>query len=115
MSHHASEPMDEFLREQMDAKAEALGDKFNQQMEIEAQRMGLGATGRHPSGSIHVSDEGEIRLGVASDEKAGKVMLNFGKPVAWLAFNPEEAVQVAQALIQHARKVAKEPIAIRLN
>ncbi len=103
MSHHSSDPMDE------------MGDKFRQQMEIEAQRQGLGATSRYPSGQIHNSDEGEIRIGVASDDKAGKVMLNFGKPVAWLAFNPEEAIEVAQALIQHARKVAKEPIAIRLN
>lgn len=100
MSHHSSEPM---------------GEAFRQQMEIEAQRMGLGATSRHPSGSIHGSDEGEIRLGVASDDKSGKVMLNFGKPVTWIAFNPEEAIGVAQALIQHARKVAKEPITVHIN
>jgi hypothetical protein len=92
-----------------------LGDEFRQQMEIESQRMGLGATGRSPSGQLHHSDEGEIRFGVASDEKTGKVMINFGKPVAWLAFEPEQAVQIAQALIQHARKMAKEPLAIRIN
>lgn len=115
MSHHGNVPMDEFLRKQTDAKAEALGDNFRQQMEIEAQRMELGSTGRHPSGSVHASDEGEIRMGVASDENTGKVMLNFGKPIVWLAFNPDEAIGLAQALIQHARKVAKEPIAIRIN
>lgn len=102
MSHHSSEPFNE------------LGDQFRQQMEIEAQRMGLGATSRHPSGSVHASDEGEIRMGVASDDKTGKVMLNFGKPVAWLAFNPEEAIDVAKALIQHARKISKEPLTIRI-
>lgn len=100
MSHHSSEPM---------------GDSFRQQMEIEAQRLGLGATSRHPSGSMHSSDEGEIRMGIASDEKTGKVMLNFGKPVAWLGLNPEEAVGIAQALIQHARKVAKEPFTVHIH
>jgi hypothetical protein len=42
-------------------------------------------------------------------------MLNFGKPVAWIAFNPAEAVDVAKALIQHARNISTEPLAIRLH
>lgn len=100
MAHHSSQPM---------------GESFRQQMEIEAQRQGLGATGRSPSGSVHDTDEGEIRIGVASDERNDKVILNFGKPVAWIAFDPPQAVEIAQALIKHARNTSKEPLRISIN
>lgn len=100
MSHHSSQPM---------------GESFRQQMEIEAQRQGLGATGRTPSGTIHDSDEGEIRFGIASDDRTGKIILNFGKPVAWMALDPPQAIEIAQALIKHARKVSREPLRISVT
>lgn len=90
MSHHSSEPM---------------GSKFFQQMEIEAQRLGLGATGRSPSGQVHESDEGEIRMGVAHDVKEQKVFINFGKPVAWLGLDPQQARELGELLIKHSQEV----------
>jgi hypothetical protein len=32
------------------------------------------------------------------------VMLNFGKPVAWLGLDPQHAVELANLLIRHARE-----------
>lgn len=87
MSHHSSVPM---------------GDSFRQQMEMEAQRLELGATRRTPSGTVHESDEGEIRMGVAHDPRAQKVFLNFGKPVTWLGMNPQEAFELGDLLIRHS-------------
>ena len=83
MAHHGSEEM---------LKAR---DRFMQQMELEAQRLGLGATGRSPDGLCHESDEGEIRFGVAHDPKKRLVILNFGKPTTWVGMPPEQAAELS--------------------
>lgn len=93
MSHHGSEPL------------QAAHDKLRQQMEIEAQRMQLGATQRTPAGQMHETDEGEIRMGVANDPSRLKVYLNFGKPIAWIGMSPDEARELGETLIEHSRTV----------
>lgn len=90
MGHHSSKPMD---------------DAFRQQMEIETQRMRLGASGKTPAGKLHDTDEGEIRFGVSHDPNRRKVIINFGKPVAWMAMEPEDAASLGQLLIDHSLKV----------
>lgn len=62
----------------------------------------FGATGRHPQGFYNDNDEGEIQFGVAADKKQGKVLLNFGKPVAWIGFDREQAIELANSLRQKA-------------
>jgi hypothetical protein len=61
----------------------------------------FGATGEFPEGKLTENDEGEIRFGVANT--AGKVVLDFGKPVAWLGMNPQQAVDLANVLISNAQ------------
>lgn len=65
-----------------------------------AERERLGATGAFPQGKIHHTDEGEIRLMVGVER--GKVLLAFGKPVAWIGFDPEQARQIGELLIKRA-------------
>lgn len=60
----------------------------------------FGATGRHPRGKLNDDDEGELRLGIT--HKGGKVILDFGKPVAWLGLDPSDARSLAAMLNQHA-------------
>jgi hypothetical protein len=62
----------------------------------------LGATGKFPDGQLGHDDQGELQMGVAWDEKAKLVQLAFGKPVAWLAFPPEQAVEMAKLLLRHS-------------
>lgn len=64
----------------------------------------LGPTKRFPRGKIHESDEGETRVAVGTHE--GNVILHFGKPTAWVGFPPEQALELARAIQQHAH-VAK--------
>jgi hypothetical protein len=70
---------------------------FRQQYET------LGARGGYPSGQYGAEDEGEIAMGIAADPKARKVRLDFGKAVAWLALDPEQAEAFADALKEKAR------------
>lgn len=62
--------------------------------------MKLGQTGRFPEGKIHRTDEGELRMAVSA--RQGKVILNFGTPIAWIGLTPE----LAELLAEHLRECA---------
>jgi hypothetical protein len=59
----------------------------------------LGATGRFPEGKLNETDQGELRVGIA--EKHGKVIINFGKPVAWVALTKEQVRGFIEVLQKH--------------
>ena len=59
---------------------------------------GLGATGRHPNGRLNADDEGEIKIAIAADPAKGVVVIDLGKPTAWVGFTPEQAVEIADLL-----------------
>lgn len=66
----------------------------------------LGATGAFPDGALDLDhDEGEIRLAIAADKKAGVVRVEFGKPLAWLGLPRQEAMQFAEVIRFHAGKL----------
>jgi hypothetical protein len=66
----------------------------------------FGATGEFPQGKLNGHDEGQLQFGVTTTSN-GKVVLNFGHEVAWLAFDPTQAVKLASILISNARKAAQ--------
>jgi hypothetical protein len=61
----------------------------------------FGATGKFPDGKLDRHDEGEIRIGVARDER-GLVLIEFGKKIAWLAFPQDQAINFAKLIFKHA-------------
>lgn len=69
-------------------------------MEALKQAPEFGATGKFPEGQISPDDEGEIQFGITNAN--GQIIVNFGKPVAWLAFGPHQAQVLADALMKHA-------------
>lgn len=62
----------------------------------------FGATGTFPQGVLNDDDQGALKIGVAFDKADGLVHLEFGKPIAWTAFPPEVATNLARALLKHA-------------
>ena len=64
----------------------------------------LGPTGEYPCGRYRSDDQGGLRMAVVADPEAGKVMIVFGEPIAWLAMSPEQAVALAEAVIGKARQ-----------
>lgn len=62
----------------------------------------FGPTGSHPQGVLNDDDEGAIKIGVAYDPGNGVVRVDFGKPVAWLAFPPEQAIELAKMILKKA-------------
>lgn len=99
--HHGND--DKKIRELMErldefADAQASADRLRNDV-----RKSLGATGRHPQGKLVDDDEGEIRLAVGHAD--GKVVLEFGKPIAWIGFSPDQALDLAQSIRAHALNI----------
>jgi len=63
----------------------------------------LGATNDFPDGKINPDDEGGLQIAIAG--KDGQVFIEFGSPVAWLAFPPEQAKEFANKIIEHANRM----------
>ena len=73
---------------------------------IEAEILRLGATGQFPQGKIDKTDEGEIAIAIAIGHRQNKVIINFGKPVAWIGFDKKQALQIAESLRTHAEQIS---------
>lgn len=105
MGHHGSdEPTEEMIKALRAARDLGRDEKngFIEELVKAENAPKFGATGQHPMGSLDKSDEGEIAFGVASHR--GKVIINFGKPVAWLGMDARQAAGLAALLIQHANR-----------
>jgi hypothetical protein len=88
-----------------DAKMEATNERFKKMFEDLQEQMDeagekLGATGNFPEGKVATTDEGEIQYAVSSSK--GKVIVTWGKPVEWIGMNPQQAIEFANSLKQHA-------------
>lgn len=64
-----------------------------------------GDDNQYPDGKMSEDDEGAIS--VALGIKDGKVMIIYPKPVAWIAYPPEEAIAFGAAIIAKAQEVIK--------
>lgn len=93
MSHHGNlppdldgSPRDEPLRKEMsDAMKKLMGE--------------------YPNGKLGPDDQGAVAVGFSSEP--GIVKMHFPKPCLWIGFTPDEAIAMAESLIQHARAANK--------
>lgn len=58
--------------------------------------------GEFPDGRLNKSDEGAVAVMIGHEK--GKVVMQFASPAAWVGFTPDQAMEIAQLLITHARK-----------
>ena len=57
----------------------------------------------YSDGRLSKDDDGDLTISVGSDK--GRVVLEFGKPIKWLAWPPEQAIEFAKELERKARCV----------
>ena len=63
----------------------------------------LGATGEFPQGKLNADDEGALNC--CHHPRPGVVRIDFGKEIAWLAMDPDLAINFASAIMVHAREL----------
>jgi hypothetical protein len=59
-----------------------------------------GATGAFPYGKLDATDEGELMVQIS--ELNGKVKVDFGKKIAWIAMSPDEMIDFSTVLMRRA-------------
>jgi hypothetical protein len=70
--------------------------------------------GEYPDGRMNKDDAGAIAMQIGVEE--GRVVMRFPKPVAWIGFTGDEAMEIAQVLMKHARKAGlTAPAVIRIG
>lgn len=55
---------------------------------------------RYPRGKMHPDDEGVLTTAIGIVN--GRVVIDFGTPVAWIGFAPDDAVRFAVHIIEQA-------------
>lgn len=65
-----------------------------------------GPTGKFPRGKFSKSDDGEIQIVITSED--GKVKVDFGSPVLWIAMSYTQAIEFASLLKEKARAAQDE-------
>lgn len=98
MSHHGQDPFnekkDDLMRKILSAERPSTGDPLRD-MQRKLQ-------GEFPDGRLNANDEGALAMMVGHEN--GKVVMQFATPTAWVGFTPEQAMDIAQMLITHARQ-----------
>lgn len=70
--------------------------------------------GEYPEGKLNNTDEGALTVGIG--HQAGKVVITFPKQVSWIGFTPEQAIEIAETLVQHARACGcKRPLTFNIG
>jgi len=65
----------------------------------------LGPTGQFLEGQLTPNDKGELVFAVG--ELKGKVIINFGGPVASVGMSPKQARELARSLRQRANRIER--------
>jgi hypothetical protein len=63
----------------------------------------LGATGDYPKGKLNADDEGGLMVKISTE--GDTVRVDFGKPIAWIGYDPDGAIEFASKLIDHAMEL----------
>lgn len=100
MSHHGSEPFDDF-----DPERKASREKMLRELMSSAKDF-RGALGDFPEGQLTKTDEGSIQFAIGV--KDGKVVLDFGTQVTWVGLNPQQAADLASLLLKRAREAGRQ-------
>lgn len=71
-------------------------------------------TGEFPNGRLNDDDQGAVAVAIAHQN--GAVTLQFPKNLNWIGFTPEQAIDIAQSLIEHARKCGcTKPLTVKIG
>lgn len=60
----------------------------------------LGATNDYPRGKLNQHDEGGLMLAIGVKDKT--VLIDFGKPTAWIGLDKHTAIQFANNILEKA-------------
>lgn len=106
LQHHSEGMSPEFRK--LFENQQAARQRLQEQIDGRAKRTFSG-------GRIGATDDGDLAFAVGTHPEKELVCIDFGKPVEWVAMQPQQAIELAQSLIKQARSIATEPLKIVLH
>lgn len=106
LQHH-NEGMSPELRKLFEDQQAAM-ERFSDQVSGRAKRT-------WSDGRFGATDDGDLAFAIGPHTEHELVVIDFGKPVTFVAMPPQQAIEMAQALIKHARAIATTPVKIVLH
>lgn len=82
--------------------------RFLEQLEGRAQRA-------YSQGRLGADDDGDLAMAIGADPAKKIVVIDYGKLIQWVGMPPEQAVKMAEMLIEKALTVADKPLAINIG
>lgn len=64
------------------------------------EQMNRTARREYPGGRMGAEDDGELSYALANDDRHRTIVMRFGKPVEWVAFNVESAEELLRQLAE---------------
>jgi hypothetical protein len=84
------------------------------EQEEELRRAMRALTGEFPDGRLNEHDQGAIAVGIGHQE--GRVTMQFPKNLNWIGFTADQAIDIANSLIEHARKAgSNKPLTVKIG
>lgn len=70
--------------------------------------------GEFPNGRLNKHDQGAMAVAISAEN--GVVTMTFGHSLKWIGFTPDQAIEIAEILIKHARKCGSaKPLTINIG
>ncbi len=86
----------------------AAQQRFQEQVDGRAKRA-------WSDGRLGPHDDGDLAFTIGPHPEQELVVIDFGKQVEFIAMPPQEAIELAQMLIKHARAMSTSPLKIVLH
>lgn len=84
------------------------------QQQEEMARVMKDLMGEFPDGRIRDNDMGAVPVAIGHDQ--GRVTMQFPKNLNWIGFTADQAIDIANALIEHARTAgSRKPLTVKIG
>lgn len=83
-------------------------------MERELHEQMKNLFGEFTNGRMNEHDQGAIAVGIAHEN--GRVVMRFPKNLNFIGFTADQAIDIAELLVDHARKCgSKKPLTVKIG
>lgn len=70
--------------------------------------------GEFPNGRLNKDDQGAMAMAIIHEN--GAVVMRFPRNLNWIGFTPEQAIDIAESLVEHARKCGcTKPLTLKIG
>lgn len=87
---------------------------YDKEREAELRNTMRQLIGEFPDGRLDENDQGAVSVGIGHQQ--GRVTMQFPKNLNWIGFTPEQAIDIAEMLVQHARQCGcNKPLTLKIG